>query len=184
MTPPQSLHLCAANPSHQHHAPATIPSYRSEPPGCASLPSTGTLAPINGVSANSGARALSAVPLPARPAQCRARCWLARAATAIRGFPDGASGPPDALCIRGRRAEPTGTFDAYIHPFAHNDDLPLSFSLNMDDDAPSVMGSPELEDRYTFVIESTCRAAASDLEMASVGVRKLRVTSAHRRLAT
>jgi hypothetical protein len=54
----------------------------------------------------------------------------------------------------------------------------------MDDDAPSVMGSPELEDRYTLVIENACRAAAFDLEMAAVGVPKLRVTSAHRRLAT
>src|SRR5262249_1505690 len=87
-------------------------------PQRAALPSTGTLAPINGVSANSGARVLSAVPLPARLAQWRARCWLARAATAIRGFADGASGPPDARCIRGRTAEPIGTFDAYIHPSA------------------------------------------------------------------
>src|SRR5262249_27043130 len=84
------------------------------------------------------------------------------AATAIREFPDGASGPPDARCIRGRRVEPIGTFDAYVHPFAHNDDPPLSFSLNMDDDAPSVMGSPELEDRYTLVIENACRATASE----------------------
>src|SRR5262245_56842416 len=159
MTPPQSLHLCAANPSHQHHAPATIPSYRSEPPGCASLPSTGTLAPINGVSANSGARALSAVPLPARPAQWRARCWLARAATAIRGFADGASGPPDARCIPGRTAEPIGTFDAYIDPSATQRRLPPSVLLGMDDDAPSVMGSLELEDHDTFVIENVCRAA-------------------------
>jgi len=100
--------------THEHRRPATIPSYRSEPRS----PSTGALAPINGVSANSGARVLSAVPLPARLAQWRARRWLARAATAIRGFADGASGPPDALCIRGRRAEPIGTFDAYIRPSA------------------------------------------------------------------
>jgi len=32
MTLPQSLHLRAANPSHQHQAPATIPSRRTEPP--------------------------------------------------------------------------------------------------------------------------------------------------------
>src|SRR5262245_32046080 len=112
-------------------AAAVLTSVRSQPitptPGArdhsilpqrAPLPSTGTLAPINGVSANSGARVLSAVPLPARPAQWRARCWLARAATATRGFADGASGPPDARCIRGRTAEPIGTFDAYIHPSA------------------------------------------------------------------
>jgi len=129
----------------------------------------GPLAPINDVHANSGARVLSALALPARPAQGRARYWLARAATAIREFPDGASWPPDARCIRDRRAEPIGTFDAYVHPIAHKDDPPLSFSLNMDDDAPSVMGSPELEDRYTFVIENASRAAACDLEMAAVG---------------
>jgi hypothetical protein len=28
----------------------------------------------------------------------------------------------------------------------------------MDGDAPSVMGSPELEDHYPFVIENVCRA--------------------------
>src|SRR5262249_2781606 len=114
---------------------------------------------INGLRRKRCARAPPAVALPARLEQSRSRYWPARAATAISGFPDGASGPPDARCIQGRRAEPIGTFDASIHPFAHNDDLPLSFSLNMDDDAPSVMGSPELEDHYTFVIE-TIRCAA------------------------
>ena len=143
---PQFSYLCAANPSHQHQAPAAIPSRRTEPPdarlvhrcqknrhashrrgeceACAaerkhcdrelyhSAPEQRALAPINGVSANNGARVLPAVPLPARPAQWRAQRWLARAATAIRGFPGGACGPPDALCIRGRRAEPIGTFDA------------------------------------------------------------------------
>jgi hypothetical protein len=44
-------------------------------------------------------------------------------------------------------------------PLPHNDDLPPSLPLNMDDDAPSVMGSPELEDHDTFVMETVCRAA-------------------------
>src|SRR5258707_14187006 len=51
-----------------------------------------------------------------RLAQWKAPHWLARAATAIREFPDDASAPPDALCIRGRRAERVRTFDAY-YPF-------------------------------------------------------------------
>ena len=46
-------------------------------------------------------------------------------------------------------------------PLPHNDDLPPSLPLNMDDDAPSVMGSPELEDHDTFVIENVGRAAAA-----------------------
>src|SRR5262249_2164721 len=41
----------------------------------------------------------------------------------------------------------------------HNDDLPPSVPLGMDDDAPSVMRSPELEDHDTLVIENVCCAA-------------------------
>src|SRR5262245_41147246 len=44
-------------------------------------------------------------------------------------------------------------------PPPHNDDQQPSVPLSMDGDAPSVMGSPELEDHYTFVIENVCRAA-------------------------
>jgi len=46
-------------------------------------------------------------------------------------------------------------------PLPHNDDLPLSVPLSMDGDALSVMGSPELEDHDTFVIENVGRAAAA-----------------------
>jgi hypothetical protein len=56
--------------------------------------------------------------LPVLPEQWRAHRWHARAATAIHGFPDGASGPPDALCIGDRKGEPVGTFDACIQSSA------------------------------------------------------------------
>ena len=46
-------------------------------------------------------------------------------------------------------------------PLPHNDDLPPSVPLSMDGDALSVMGSPELEDHDTFVIENVGRAAAA-----------------------
>jgi|SRR6516162_3265724 len=46
-------------------------------------------------------------------------------------------------------------------PLPHNDDLPLSVPLSMDGDALSAMGSPELEDHDTFVIENVGRAAAA-----------------------
>jgi hypothetical protein len=68
------------------------------------------------VSANGSACAPRALSLPALPARGTVRRWHARAATAIHGFPDGASGPPDALCIGDRKGEPIGTFDAFIHP--------------------------------------------------------------------
>ena len=53
-------------------------------------------------------------------------------------------------------------------PLPHNDDLPLSVPLSMDGDALSVMGTPELEDHDTFVIENVGRAARIDLEMSVV----------------
>jgi hypothetical protein len=184
--PPQSLHVCAADPHTQTPAASdhSITPHRAA--GCASRPSLSesrhashrlgeceacaaerehcdgelypsapehrALAPINGVSANSGARVLPAVPLRARLAQWRAQRWLARAAPAIRGFPDGASGSPDALCIRGRRAELIGTFDACNPSLRHTTTTCRRRSLSMDGDAPSVMGSPEREDYYTLVI--------------------------------
>src|SRR5262249_41261575 len=104
-----SAHRCQKN-RHASHRLGECEARAAERKHCDKelypcAPEHRALAPINGVSANSGARVLPAVPLPARPAQWRAQRWLARAATAIREFPGGASGPPDALCIRGRRAE-------------------------------------------------------------------------------
>jgi hypothetical protein len=60
--------------------------------------------------------ALRGVSLQARPARWTARRWHASAAAAIHGFADGASQPPDVLCIQDRKAELIGIFDAYIHP--------------------------------------------------------------------
>jgi hypothetical protein len=47
-------------------------------------------------------------------------------------------------------------------PPPHNDDLPPSLLLSMDDDAPSVMGSPELEDHDTFVTSAAARIRSRD----------------------
>jgi len=48
--------------------------------------------------------------------------------------------------------------------------------LGMDGDAPSVMGSPELEDHDTFVIENAPARPASDLEMSIVDRAPRRAT--------
>jgi hypothetical protein len=117
--------------------------------------------PISGVSANSCGCALRGVSLQARPARWTARRWHASAAAAIHGFADGASQPPDVLCIQDRKAELIGIFDAYIHPRRTAMTCTRPFPLAMDGNALNVMRSPKLENHYTFVIDQRAARAVA-----------------------
>ena len=74
----------------------------------------------------------------------------------LAGFLTALPGFPMRCVFRVAGQNQLGLLTHVIHPFAHNDDLPPSVPLGMDGDAPGVMGSPELEDRYALVIENVC----------------------------
>jgi hypothetical protein len=75
------------------------------------------------------------------------------------GLPTALLGLPMRCVFGVARQNQLGLLAHISIPLPHSDELPPSIPLNMDDDAPSVMGSPELEDHDTFVIENVCRAA-------------------------
>jgi hypothetical protein len=97
--------------------------------------------------------------------------------TALPGLP--------MRCIFGvARQNQLGLLTHISIPPPHIDDLPPSVLLSMDDDAPSVMGSLELEDHDMFVIENVWPRCVSppgirDLKMTVVEVAKLQETSGH-----